>query len=199
MKKILAITIVALFLSTTSFAQLLKLNYGPKIGVNVSNHTLTLNAGGYSTSPLVGVQAGAFIGVQLPLKFAAQLEVLYSQAGAKYKSANTFDLKQDFVSIPLIVKYNVFDKLNIYVGPQIDFLISAKTIYATGGSPQDDKENENTSYFSIATGAEYNLPFGLVVSARYQPTFKEQFKKTIFNINSKRNLFTFSVGYNLPF
>lgn len=199
MKKNLFSIVAVLFISGTVFSQ--KISYGPQLGVNISSHHLTSNGGGYSTSSLAGLQAGAFVAVSLPLKFAVQLDLLYNQTGARYKqtsTGNVHDTKANYFSIAIVPKYNIWNKLSICVGPQMNFVLNSKA--KEGNASFDNKAYQNTTDFSLVAGLEYKFPLGIKLGVRYQTSFNNQFKTAdAYNENAKLNLISITAGYTLPF
>jgi len=89
--------------------------YGFKAGINISNYSGTnLNdiRDGLNNSR-IGAVFGFFADIHLVSKLRFQPELLYSGQGAKEES-----LRADYLQVPLMLKFDLTDFLNIQVGPQ---------------------------------------------------------------------------------
>ncbi len=206
MKKITLLLTSALF-TTAAFSQM-NFNYGIKAGANFS--TLTAKPSGEvssSTSYKVGFNAGGFVELGVGSGFTIQPELLFSQMGGKVSFTNaagatvgegTYNF--NYLHLPILVKYGIkgVDGLSAFVGPQVGFLMSAKStkIKVLGvDSPDEDVKNDLKGVdFAGTLGVEYKLPMGVVFAARYQYSFanilKEEADGKIVNSG-----ITLNVGY----
>jgi opacity protein-like surface antigen len=79
------------------------------------------------------------------------------QPGINYhsatKSANGFDIKANFLSVPVLVKYEVAEKINLIAGPSLYF--------------NTDSEANDKTTFNLDLGASYDITENLIVEARY--------------------------------
>lgn len=120
-KTTLIIFIIIIF-SCNTFAQL-SINKGLKGGINYANLFLDPESI-YDFSYHSGIVAGVFFELDIlgPLSF--QVELLYSQKGAKYDT-NSEEVKihLNYFEIPVLIKYNIpigpTSSFNIQVGPYI--------------------------------------------------------------------------------
>lgn len=164
MKKI--ILIICLFAGFTfaANAQLLNVDYGAKVGLNLSD----INDSDYKMKP--GFHAGLFAELGFG-NFALQPEVLYSTQGAKGEESDddgnyTIKANFDYINIPVMAKYYVADGFNIQVGPQVGFLTNAKIV--VDKESMDIKEDTENIDFGVNFGLGYKLPLvNLSVDARY--------------------------------
>jgi hypothetical protein len=116
MKKILlSLAILAAF-STASFAQL---SGGVRAGLNLANNSGDVE----NNSMKVGLQLGVYLVGNLSDKLAIQPELVYSGYGSSYDEG---DYKLGYISIPILLRYNINDMVNIHLGPQFGILSSAK-------------------------------------------------------------------------
>jgi hypothetical protein len=154
------------------------LKFGLKSGLNVTN--LSIKYGSLSIEPdyRYGIHIGAFAEFKRE-KFAVQPELLFSMQGAvmeesegDWKSTSTTAL--NYINLPVMAKYYVIDGLSLEAGPQLGFLLTAKTIYKvtydgeTETEETDMKDDCKAIDFAFNLGASYQLPnkpFGF--SARY--------------------------------
>ena len=183
MKKI--ITLFSLVVvSTVVNAQLDGVQFGAKAGVNFAN--LTASGGGISVSgsSLTSFTAGGFAIVPIGETFAIQPELAYSGLGAKFGGDKT---NLNYLTVPVFAKYVLSNGIGIYAGPQISYLLSAKS----GG--QDIKSEVKSTDFSAAFGADFTLKSGFNVAARYQLGLSNVSKDPDGTLKNKA--FTITLGY----
>ena len=132
MKKVIfsAIAVMAF-----GFANAQDVKYGIKGGLNISN--FTGDTEGFDFKSKAGFNVGGFVEIKLSEKFSIQPELLYSSQGAKLENIGDYvddvfytgDIKFNFsyINVPVMFKYYVAEKFSIEAGPQIGFLVSAKT------------------------------------------------------------------------
>lgn len=211
MKKIITSALVILA-TATSFSQEVK--FGVKGGLNYSNlrgieNTITNEDGEsmkFSSKGQVGFYIGGFAEYQINDKLAIQPELLISTQGGgnEFKTSGTDEfgdyysvsienkVNLTYLQIPIMLKYQVIDRLNIEFGPQIGFALSGKQ--KTSFSSQDGNDVESGSLesnifkdeihivegeaiptkglgkrfdFGLNIGASYNITDNLFVQGRY--------------------------------
>ena len=175
MKNVL-ILLFTLLLCSKGLSQELKL--GIKAGANFATITNVTDA-----STKTGFHAGAFAGLKFGDKIGLQADILYSQQGAEF-SGQDFDLT--YVNVPVVLKYYLFQGLNIQAGPQFGFVVddNIKEIFSS------ISEAENSDVSGIV-GVGSDLPFGLVVDGRYNFGFTDVVKGS-----GKNSVFLLSLGYS---
>ena len=142
---------------------------GIKAGLNVAKQTTSGDPSyvdGVYFSP--GFHGGAYANYFFIEKLAVQLEILYSQKGCIWTD-NYWDEdvkeKLAYVDIPLLLRLQILEILNVHACPQFGFLLNAKEI---GEDWEEDvKEYYNNMETALAFGAEVNLPFRLNITLRY--------------------------------
>lgn len=177
MKKLILLVAVALFAFNVNAQDV---TFGAKAGVNFAS------LGGDDADGLdsrTSFHVGGVVNIGISEKFSVQPEVVYSSQGA---SEGDYDLKMDYLNIPVLAQIEVADGFSVEVGPQIGILLSAD---ADG---EDVKEFFKSSDFSGAVGLNYALASGLNFGARYN--------LGLGNIldgdgDLKNNVFQFSIGY----
>ncbi len=125
-----------------------------------------------------GFAAGAFCNIGLSEKFAIQPEFQYSQMGTHLEetlpdntTTNT-TLSLDYFSMPVLIKFYPIEKLNIFAGPQFDFLFDAKS--DADNSSSVDLTSQVTSYdFTLTVGLEYWFTRYLGIYGRYMLGFQD--------------------------
>lgn len=127
--------------------------YGIKGGVNFANLTGN-DADGFKG--LTSFHVGGLMEFWLVGRLSIQPELLYSVQGAE---VNDEEYKLNYVTLPIMVKFELGDSFNIHAGPQFALLASE-----TSGIAPDEANNYD---FSIAGGLEYAVTDGLFLQARY--------------------------------
>lgn len=179
MKKVLLIAILAV--AGVSNAQDMK--FGVKGGLNFANVTNT-NDG----SNLTAFHLGGFANFKVADKFAVQPELLYSAQGSSY-TGGKFEL--NYINVPVMAQFEVSEGINLEVGPQIGFLMSAKS------AGTDVKEYLSTTDFSLNLGAAYNIDENMSVGLRYGMGLTKVQKELGTNESaSKNSVVQLSFGYS---
>jgi Outer membrane protein beta-barrel domain len=160
MKK-LAFVLLAGFSFATAHAQFA---FGIKGGANISNVNGSDVTG---TSSVVGFNAGAYLKLPVTRHLSIQPEVDYSAQGFKQTvSGTTFTSKNDYVNVPVLLKYTHFTGVFIETGPQVGFLATAKV--SSQGVTVDDKPSYNSADFSWVLGVGVKIPATPIsLDARY--------------------------------
>ncbi len=106
---------------------------------------------------------GGFGIYEITEKLNLQGEFIYFNKGAKSKEAT---LSLHYISIPVLVNYEVYDNLYLQGGPEIGFLMAART--KIGGTNFDLKGFYNNAVdFTLNLGAKYQLNSELHIGMRY--------------------------------
>ena len=175
MKKII-LTVAAVF--AFGFANAQETKFGVKGGVNFAN----LSGDIEDNSTKVGFNVGSFVEIKISDKFSLQPELLFSTQGTKEEYSETFNgttinydskLNLSYLNIPVMAKFYVADKFSLEAGPQIGFLLSAKTkTEVTDGTnssseEEDFKDNVESTDFGLNFGAGYDFTSNLSAGFRY--------------------------------
>jgi hypothetical protein len=160
------------------------LQFGVKGGVNFSNlYTEEVKDNNVLTSFNVGVFA------TLPITnfLAIQSELLYSRKGAKLEYDNAFTVgiakfQLNYIEVPVLLKVNITNNLNIHAGPYFAYLIDAQVKNESDSGNFDFEESYNNDDFnkfdyglaggigfdfeSFGIGARYNYGLNTVGKAR---------------------------------
>ncbi|QAA80596.1 PorT family protein [Aequorivita sp. H23M31] len=176
MKKLIVVALT-LFIGTTAFSQ--SLDLGVKAGANFANIS---DAAGLSNK--TGFQAGIFGGVKFSDKLGIQADLLYSQQGAKF-DGGSFDLS--YVNIPVVLKYYLFQGLNLQAGPQFGFVVDDNVTKVFGSIAKAESTD-----VSGVVGAGYDFPFGIRVDGRYNFGLTD----VIDGAKNKNSVFSIALGYS---
>ena len=199
MKKIqvTVLAVVMVMAAQSAFAQI-QVAVGVKGGVNLSKLNINSSvADNYDSR--TGFHGGGFVLVKLT-KIAIQPEVLFSRQGSKL-SLNGLNLEQniDYINVPVMLKLYTIAGINLQIGPQLGFLYSATGSVLDKATQQPidaTKELFKKSDLSLSMGAGWDLPFGLMVEARYNLGLGVIQNNPALDA-TKNQVFQVSLGYKL--
>lgn len=163
MKKTMII-MAALFFSIGA-AKAQGVHFGIKAGMNASElHSSDFKDG----KTKIGFHGGVLAHIHTANKsWAIQPEVMYSLEGSKYDIlGETVKTDLDYVNVPVLVQYMFDNGFRIEAGPQIGFLVNAKSKFGDSDS-KDVKSSFKSTNFSIPVGVGYLTRSGLGFDARY--------------------------------
>jgi len=165
-KKISLVMALVATITSLSFGQL---KYGVKGGLNISNLKMTFSGTTITNQNRTGFMVGGFAVYSINDKISIQPELLFAQYGCKldgemWYSDTDIDLKQNYLSIPIMFNYSL-GAITLSVGPQIGYLLSADVDVDTDGV--DPMDFFNTMDFGITMGGAYEFENGFGIGARY--------------------------------
>jgi hypothetical protein len=166
---LLAIAAIA-FLAASTQAQ--TTSFGLKGGMTASNMKMSSSGISISLTTKIGFYAGAFAEVRVSEKFAIQPELFYSSMGAKMKASDsgmTASASENlgYINLPILAKYKS-EGFSIFAGPQVSYLLSAKSKSSQSSETVNDKDEYKPIEVSGVLGAGYTLANGFGIDARYQ-------------------------------
>jgi opacity protein-like surface antigen len=232
MKKI----ILTSFMLCSAFAFSQEIKFGAKVGLNLSNLSGDYPTGIDEHNSKIGFHIGGFAEYEINDKFIIQPELLFSTqgntygykdyyGGGSYYDGADYNLKLNYLNLPIILKYKIIEKLSIDFGPQIGYLMSAKTkidftedsrdpsqnysveidmlndgIYNFGGTIVQGKASANRFDFSLNIGTSYDITEKIFIQGRYNlglsTVDKNSTNGTSTNSwNMKNGVFQLSAGY----
>lgn len=164
MKKVLFALLV---LGLTTAAQAQGVRIGAKLGANLNKVT----GKSFNEEFDLSYHVGGFLEIDLSKKFGLQPEVYFNQATATRSSsfstiyttnpnADT-KIKLNYLSIPILLRYNVGNMLTLNAGPQFSILMNNDKTLLQNGS-----EAFKNGDFAMAAGAQLNLKM-LRIYGRY--------------------------------
>ena len=166
MKKIIITALVFTIPFVKSYAQ-------PQLGVKAGLNVAQIQ--NYQFSKHDKTKLAMNCGLLARFKFNKELfiqpEILYSTKGIKFPetSYNGSDLSLNYLSVPVLLGFQLNKKLAFLIGPETSFLINAKTSY------DDDKQNNTITYnrfdLAIDLGIEFNINTQLAFEVRYSYGF----------------------------
>ncbi len=193
--------------STSSMSTDSAVRFGVKAGMNVSS--LSDDGSLEDQGSKIGFNAGVFANIPVGSMFSVQPEVLYSQYGDKYDqviAGNRYSYANhlDYITVPVMLQYNLIPNLYVEAGPEFGFMVSAKNkaknetnndIISESGNYKD---NFNTFNFGLGLGAGYYFTDNIGITARYVAGLTDIAKNRPDNSNAIRNN-VFQVGLAFKF
>lgn len=168
MKKII-LSIALMTLGTGAFAQYSNSYFGVKLGLNAShlvNHDGFYQ--GLDVSHRNGFAGGIYYNMGFGDRISIQPELLYSSMGTNFATKSNItpsfnrDLKLDYLSVPVLLKYSPTWRLGLFAGPQFDFLLN---------SDLENVGDQNDTYksfdFAVTLGLEFWVTKNIGVYGRY--------------------------------
>ena len=167
MKKIILLVSIVLLTITSVKAQA---SLGIKGGVNFASIMGdTPNGLRFRTAYNFGLVAE----IETSPVTSVQPEIMYSSQGFHYDGgrANGVDLlednyKLDYLNIPIVFKYYFSEGASFEAGPQVGFLLSAKTADNTINN-SNLRDNLTNATFDFVVGFGYKFDNGFNLNARY--------------------------------
>lgn len=203
MKKSILLVAIALFAFTTVSAQEYVM-FGAKGGVNFS----TFSGDGVSAftdnNGRTSFHLGLLAEIPMSERFSIQPEVLYSGQGYDLVSrdnANDIEYQLDYINIPIIAKFYVFEGLALEAGPQVGFLVnseidSERSFLDDDNSIPLNDDQFNKTDFSLALGASYKFRGGLFVNGRYNIGLREIYDDSIVSrADAKHSVIQLGLGF----
>ncbi|WP_109852515.1 porin family protein [Aquimarina sp. AU58] len=150
---------------------------GLKAGVNYVNNVLVndkIGINGSDNEYRFGYHAGIFVRIKFTDKFLLNTELLFSNKGYKFeglRNANaqpsgSGNLHLNYLNLPILFGYNIFDKLIFELGPELGYLLSAKSKF---GTETIDVKNiwDNDLDFGLSAGLAYSVMENWMIGIRY--------------------------------
>lgn len=174
MKKITVLTILFIFIGVIANAQ--EFGWGPKVSFNSSRLT-------HSTKDnKAGLAIGGFVAIPISRSLEIEASMMYSRQGANMEdkeaelvsgimSMKNVRTNVNYLNFPILLKVYLLGGLNVFAGPQIGAILSAK--YKYNIVEKDTKVSQNIkSMFkggdvALVVGAGYQFNFGLSVAVNY--------------------------------
>lgn len=156
-------------------------------GVNVLNTLVGVTGKFLSRSPYIGYYGGAAINIPLSDQISIEPGLVYSQSGTTLKGElglkgidflnlnASASMIQQRIELPLLLKANLGNGLEVLVGPQASYQLASKLRVQAGafGFNLLNRNFDMSNSFeplnvSAVAGLQYNLPGGLGFHATYE-------------------------------
>jgi len=163
--------------------------------------TGTSNAISISYDYRPGFQGGLFVETPLSETVLFTAQALYTQKGGDvnttisgftFKGSSTLN----YIDVPVLIGFKANPKLAFYVGPQVSFLMSTKTVLTINGvtGTDTDKSTLNSTLFGGNIGAGYAITDNVGINLNYITDFSHA-AKTAYSAGEKNSGFILSLGY----
>jgi Outer membrane protein beta-barrel domain len=170
---------------------------GVKAGFTLNNlHT----SGAPATTSFSNYNARFSAGVSVEMKasenFYVQPELNYLSLRTKETVGNQ-EWKYSYITLPVLLKYRFSNSgCNVFAGPQLGFLSSAKS--KVNNTDKDIRDLFNNTDVSGVIGVDYKFKNGFFVDVRYQSSFIDLLKQEyVSKLETRTRLFNASVGFIL--
>ena len=195
MKKLVLVGITIL-ISCALQAQL-KYEAGVRGGFNLAIQTTTGEGTNVESGWKPGFHAGAYGTVFFLDKLAGQLEILFSQKGSIWTDPY-FSGKDNlgYIDIPVLVRLQLMDLVNIHAGPQFSILACAKQI-PDDMDPYDAMDYYTKTDVGVLVGVEVNLPMKLNIALRFVEGLSVTTEPTYYLDEWKNRVIQLSLSYAL--
>ena len=163
-------------------------------GMAISKGTYKPNEG-LDRRVFAGFDGGAFVEIGVCEKFKLQPEVNFSIIGVEIndgeKEATT---KLRYITVPVLAKMSVSKRANLFAGPQLGFLLSAKRDSSFTNEMIDLDGNFKKNDFGLVFGGEYIFGHHIFLGARYYLGV-HQIAEPWNDFEMKNRYVSFRVGY----
>lgn len=188
--------LVLALLFTASLAKA-QLSCGLKGGLNISDIVINnvIDPDGESDFNFkTGLHGGVFAIAEVGTRTGLSAELLYSNKGVN--AINKIHLH--YISLPVLVRYALADKLFAEAGPELGYLIEATSRYGNMSSTYDNKID-----LGIDIGLQYNLMPKMIFGLRFNAGISSVIKSPAIPITQgekvryQNRVLQFSIGYIL--
>ncbi len=192
MNRLILSSVLIAFFATCTFAQ--GVSFGVKGGLNISNVNASGGAITLNTKSLAGFHLGGYMTAMLTSNLGIQPELLYSTQGDVYDVLGlSFTTNFNYITIPLLLRYNANDMISFHAGPQFGLLTSANV--SSGSTTTDVKDQYNGTDFGLAFGGTVDLPMKINLTVRYCLGLSDVDKNS--NSTTTTTNFQLSAGYKI--
>lgn len=192
----LLFTIMFVVVTSSVFAQS-TIGAGLKAGLNICNQIPTGEGENVETSPLYGFHIGGYGNYFILEPLAVQMELLFTQKGSNW--SDPFFKGKDrlgYIDLPILIRYQIMEYLNVHAGPHLGFLVCAKQI-PEDGDAMDAKDYYNSMDIALGFGIEGNLPHNINLTVRYILGLADATTESEYWEGWKNNVLQISLGYRL--
>jgi hypothetical protein len=166
MKKLLVILLL-LFINYSGYSQV---NFGAKSGINIATTKGLIEF----PKNRLGWYGGGFAIIPLYKKFFLQPELLYSSKGngeKKYTALRAV-FNFNYLSIPILLGYNIDHKTSLVFGPEFGYLTSVHMVYEDGDNINVSKTYSPKIDAGFDVGLNYKIKKNIGIEVRYNYGFR---------------------------
>lgn len=156
-----------------------KLEFGFKAGGNYSRITGDDETRYFSSK--IGYHAGLLVKYDMHNNLSMQAELLWNALGTNSKDKQDENIKgkikMDYISLPILVQYELIPRLYLETGPEFSYNISSKFIFEDG-RVTDWQEYTKSMNFAWGLGAGYYITSNIAVNLRMNLGIATPFSST---------------------
>ena len=142
-----------------------------------------------------GFDGGGLVEIGVCEKFMLQPEVNFSIVGVEINNGDKeATIKLRYITVPVLAKMNVSKNVNLFAGPQLGFLLSARRDSSFTNEMIDLDGNFKKNDFGLVVGGEYKFGHHIFLGARYY-WGAYQIAEPWNNFEMKNRYVSFRVGY----
>lgn len=124
-------------------------------GGNYSHYFFCDKPTEFSNAYRFGWNAGGYLGIPVTKTFSIEPQVMFKRVGGQtlYKDhiyGDNADVRADYISVPVLFKFNIGRNFDVFAGPQVDWLINAKEV----NSGEDEKHYMKNTDIAATGGFE---------------------------------------------
>jgi len=203
--KNLTLSLTLAFLAVLGLAGKTNAQSSTRVGLKAGLTYMTLGAAtsngisiNYDYRP--GFQGGLFVETPLSESVLFSAQALYTQKGGNvnttisgitFKGSSTVS----YIDVPVLLGFKANPKLAFYVGPQVSFLMSTKSVLTINGTTttDTDKSSLKSTMFGGNIGAGYEITDNVGINLNYIADFGHAAKKA-FDAGERNSGFILSLG-----
>lgn len=174
---------ILIFILNFNFGKAQSLNeFGLKSGINLVDIRDKLSDNGVTHVNKTGFYLGAFMEFRRSVNFSIQPEVYYSA------NKNKIDENIGLLHIPVLLKYKLGTRFELYGGPESQFLLSVKGV--------DISKDKNYKKFILAATAGFGFYISdeFIIDARYNLALSN-YIDVGYHTNKKLNFIQIGLAY----
>lgn len=142
-----------------------------------------------------GFDGGALVEIGVCEKFMLQPEVNFSIVGVEINDGEKeATIKLRYITVPVLAKMSVSQHVNLFAGPQLGFLLSARRDSSFTNEMIDLDGNFKKNDFGLVVGGEYKFGRHIFLGARYY-WGAHQIAEPWNDFEMKNRYISFRVGY----
>jgi hypothetical protein len=192
MKKVIMFCAAWVLFSTIAFSQQTRFGIGGGMAISRGNYK---PSEGLDRRVFGGVDGGALLEIGVTPKFMIQPEVNFSIIGVELNDGEKeATIKLRYITTPVLAKVNVSRKVNLFAGPQLGFLLSAKRDSSFTNETIDLDGDFKKNDFGLVFGGEYKFGRHIFLGGRYYMGL-HQIAENSSNFEMRNRYLSFRLGY----
>ena len=192
MKKGVLFCVALMLFSSAVLAQ--EVRFGVGGGMAISRGSYKPDDG-IDRRVFAGFDGGGFVEIGVCEKFMLQPEVNFSIVGVEINNGEKeATIKLRYITVPVLAKMNVSKNVNLFAGPQLGFLLSARRDSSFTNETIDLDGNFKKNDFGLVFGGEYKFGRHIFLGARYYLGV-HQIAEPWNDFEMKNRYVSFRVGY----